>query len=114
MPSKTFQELIQQTQAAIDEFEKIEQRPWGIEGTMIELSKQVGDLAKRVMVAEKYYLKNRENSTEYDASKEKIADELYDLWYCVVRITDYYQIDLENTIDKTTQSDLLKLKEEKM
>ena len=44
----------------VAEFERVEQRPWGIEGAMIELSKQVGDLSKRVMTAEKYYLRSRE------------------------------------------------------
>lgn len=41
-------------------FEKIEGRPWGVEGATIELIKQVGELAKYVMVVENYYFPTRE------------------------------------------------------
>lgn len=114
MFKKSFQELLKQTQDMVAQFQKVEQRSWGVEGAMIELSKQVGDLSKRVMVAEKYYLKSREENLEYKASKEMIADELFDVWFCLVRIADYYKIDLGVTIDKVTQSELLKFKEGKI
>ncbi len=114
MVEKNFGKLLKQTRDMIGQFQKIEQRSWGIEGAMIELSKQVGDLSKRVMVAEKYYLKSREEDLEYKISNEKIADELFDIWFCIVRIADHYKIDLEKTIDMATQSELLKFKEGKM
>ncbi len=105
MPEIRFQTLLKQTQDMIAQFQKIEQRPWGIEGAMIELSKQVGDLSKRIMVAERYYLKNRDNDPVYETSKDKIADELFDIWFCLVRIADYYKIDFETTIDKATKEE---------
>ncbi len=110
MSQKPFKELLEQTQAMATAFEKIEQRPWGIEGSMIELSKQVGDLAKRVLTAEKYYYKSRKDNPEYASSKEDIADEIFDIWYCLVRIADYYQIDIEETIDVITKKELSCLK----
>lgn len=100
---KSFEEQFEKTRKLYKLFETVEQKPWGVEGSMIELSKQVGDLSKRIMVAEKYYIKAREGNPEYDASKEKIADELFDIWFCLVRIADYYQINLEEAIDKIVQ-----------
>ncbi|OGL26377.1 hypothetical protein A3E49_02075 [Candidatus Saccharibacteria bacterium RIFCSPHIGHO2_12_FULL_49_19] len=114
MNEKTFAELISQTKRVITEFQKIEQRPWGVEGAVIELSKQVGDLSKLVMVQEKYYVKSRENQPEYAATKQKIADELYDIWFCLVRLADHYEINFEETIDGITQKDLKDLEERKI
>lgn len=100
---RTFQEMIKMTRTVIKEFDKVEQKPWGIEGSMIELSKQVGDLAKHVMVQEKYYHKEREEQEVYKTTKENIADELTDLFFMIVRIADHYAIDLEeaNVIART-------------
>jgi len=49
----------------IKRFEKIEGKSWKVEGSMIELSKQVGDLAKLVMVYEKYYFSDRLNNKNF-------------------------------------------------
>jgi hypothetical protein len=57
----TFREAIELFRTVYQRFEKIEGRPWGIEGAMIELVKQVGELAKHVMIAEHYYFAGREN-----------------------------------------------------
>lgn len=91
----TFQEVVEKTVTVIRAFEKVEQKPWGIEGAMIELAKQLGDLAKQVMTYEKYYLAGRESLPEYQASKEKIGDELADLLFMTIRIAEHYKIDLE-------------------
>ena len=111
---KTFQELLTQTRAMIAGFAKIEQRPWGVEGSMLELAKQVGDLAKRVMVVEKYYLKSREINPQYQASTKEVADELFDIWFCLVRIADHYSIDFETTIDEITQKEIRDLKSKRI
>lgn len=103
---KSFNELVVQTQKMIDEFQKVEQKTWGVEGAMIELSKQVGDLSKHIMVQEKYYLKSRENKAEYETTTQNIADELFDVWFCLIRIADYYKIDFEQAIDGITQKEL--------
>ena len=65
MSSLSFQEIINQTQELIEKFQKAEQRNWGIEGSMIELSKQVGELAQNVMMLEKYYLADRDQDPKY-------------------------------------------------
>ena len=91
----TFQEIINKTLEVIREFEKVEKKKWGIEGAMMELSKQVGELAKNVMVFEGYYMAGRDSLPEYQTSKEKIADELSDILFMVIRIAEHYKIDLE-------------------
>lgn len=92
----TFNKLVELTRKIIKRFEKIEGKPWGIEGSMIELSKQVGDLSRLVMPQEGYYPKDRgDDDSQYTATKEKIADELSDILFMVIRIADYYEINLE-------------------
>ncbi len=51
----TFREAIELFRKVYHRFEKIEGKPWGAEGAMIEIMKQVGELAKHVMIAENYY-----------------------------------------------------------
>lgn len=92
----TFKDAFDLAKNIIKRFEKIEGKPWKIDGSMIELSKQVGDLSKLVMSYEGYYPKDRgKKDKQYLATKEKIADELADLLFMVIRIADYYEIDLE-------------------
>jgi NTP pyrophosphatase (non-canonical NTP hydrolase) len=92
----TFKEAIELARSIINRFEKIEGKPWKIDGSMIELSKQVGDLSKLVMSYEGYYPKDRGKlDRQYLATKERIADELADLLFMIIRIAGYYGIDLE-------------------
>jgi hypothetical protein len=90
----TFDELVGLTRRVIAGFDEREQRPWGVEASLIELSKQVGDLARHVMMAESYYLPDRGNDPRYAATTEKIGDELANIFYCVIRLADLYRIDL--------------------
>lgn len=91
----TFQELIAITRKVIAAFDAAEQRPWSIEANAIELMKQVGDLSKHIMMFEGYYLQDRASNPIYATDKEAIADELADILYCVIRVAEHYQIDLE-------------------
>jgi NTP pyrophosphatase (non-canonical NTP hydrolase) len=91
----TFQDVIKESRKVIRQFEKVEKRKWGVEGSMMELSKQVGELARNVMMHEGYYMAGRDELPEYQTSKSKIADELSDVLYMVIRVADYYGIDLE-------------------
>jgi len=91
----TFQEVITKTVEVVRAFEKVEKREWGVEGSVMELTKQVGELAKNVLMFEGYYLAGRDTSPEYQTSKDAIADELSDILYMVIRLADHYDIDLE-------------------
>lgn len=105
MSKKEFQEVVEITRKVVSEFEKREQKKWGIEGATIELGKQLGDLCKLVMAQEKYYLRERDSDPTYKTNKDKIGDELSDIWFCMVRIADYYQIDLEEALVEARKRD---------
>ena len=105
----TFQELLDITHRVIGAFEKVEQRPWTVEVIMLELMKQVGDLSKHVMMYEKYYLPERENSPEYKTNIEDIGDELADIFYCIIRLAEHYNIDLAEAHLKARRAELKSL-----
>ncbi len=88
----TFQEAIGLYREVYKRFEKVEFKQWGINGAMIELSKQVGDLSKWVMIKEQFYAMDGKMPADID---EHIGDELADIFGQLVRIADYYHIDLE-------------------
>jgi NTP pyrophosphatase (non-canonical NTP hydrolase) len=95
----TFREIQLQVRELNQEFAKLEQRKWGVEGTMIELMKQIGDLAKRLMVFENF--KSRETNPDFATNKENIGDELADIVSVCMRLADEYDIDLEEAIMKS-------------
>lgn len=87
----TFNEAVDLYRNIIERFAKIEGKTWGAEGAMIELSKQVGELAKCVMLQENYYCFNSE---EPEKNHVKIGNELADVLGQIIRIADYYNINL--------------------
>jgi uncharacterized protein YabN with tetrapyrrole methylase and pyrophosphatase domain len=91
-----FKELIQKSVDLAEEFKNREQRDWGVEGNMIELSKQMGQLSQNIMMYEKYYLPQRDKEKFYNkAGKDEIAHRLSDMLFIMIRIADHYKIDLE-------------------
>lgn len=101
----TLKELLEKSDIMINAYKKKEQKEWGAEGNVIELVKQVGDLAKRVMIYEHYYYKSREVQPEYKTTKKEIADELADIIWMSIRLSRHYDIDIEaeliDMIDKS-------------
>ena len=91
----TLSQLIDINRQVADSFDERERRPWGLEVIMIELAKQVGDLARAVLTTEGYYLADRDSQPAYAAGQERIANELADIMYCVMRVAEHYGIDLE-------------------
>ena len=89
--SKTFREMQDMYREVVKRFRKIELQEWKAEGTMIELSKQVGELSKQVMIKEKYYAYT-DNTADVDA---QIGNEMADVIAQVMRLADHYDIDLE-------------------
>jgi len=91
----TFREAVALAEGIMDRMEEIEGKPWGADGTMIEMTKQVGELAKLVMSREGYYFDSRaDEDNSYVASDAEIADELADVLYTVIRMARHYKIDL--------------------
>lgn len=89
--SLTFNEMQEMYKEVVSRFNKIELQDWKAEGAMIELSKQVGELAKQVMIKEKYYAL----TGEVDDVDERLGNEMADVIAQVIRLADYYNIDLE-------------------
>ena len=88
---KTFAEMEDIYKEVVKRFNKIELQEWKAEGAMIELAKQVGELAKQVMIKERYY------ALEGDVPDvdERLGNEMADVIAQVIRLADYYRIDLE-------------------
>lgn len=92
--------------ARIKRFEKIEGKSWGVEGAMIELAKQVGDLSSLVMTKEGYYFQGRKKyNSKYSKDTSKIADELADIVFAVTRIAKHYNIDVLDATKKASKDD---------
>ncbi|MBR5316949.1 MAG: MazG-like family protein [Lachnospiraceae bacterium] len=89
--SMTFKEMEEMYRAVVKRFNKIELQPWNAEGAMIELMKQVGELSKQVMIKEKYYAL----TDEVPNVDERLGNEMADVVAQVMRLADYYKIDLE-------------------
>ena len=87
----TFKEMQDMYKEVVNRFNKIELQDWKAEGAMIELSKQVGELAKQVMIKEKYYAL----TGDVDDVDERLGNEMADVIAQVMRLADYYNIDLE-------------------
>ena len=81
-----FQEAMNLHRDIVRRFEKIEGRSWGAEGAFIELSMQVGMLAKCVMQQENYYF----YSTDAEKNKKQIGDELADIFCQIIRVCSHY------------------------
>jgi NTP pyrophosphatase (non-canonical NTP hydrolase) len=106
MNNQTSQDMINDIRKTINRFQKIEGKPWGVEGAVIELSKQVGQLAALVMNREGYYFPDRDKlDASYISTNDEIADELADIMFATVRIADHYGIDLVATNVKTRQDE---------
>jgi NTP pyrophosphatase (non-canonical NTP hydrolase) len=110
---KTFREVVEKTCELVKEFEKYEQKKWGVEGAMIELMKQVGDLSRAVMMKEKYYIPGVAMNPKYKSIDENISDELYDIFTMTVRIANHYGVDLERECEKEYVYSMNKLNEMK-
>ncbi len=95
MASLTFDEIKEKTLKLHSEFAKHEKKPWGPEACVMELQKQLGELAKYVMSIENYYIKHRDKLEEYKTTKEKLGDEMSDILFILIRLANHYGVDLE-------------------
>ena len=103
--SLTFSEMQEMYRETVKRFNKIELQDWKAEGAMIELSKQVGELAKQVMIKEKYYAL----TDEVPDVDERLGNEMADVIAQVMRLADYYKIDLEKAFVEAREDENLYL-----
>lgn len=99
--SKTFAEMEDMYKEVVQRFNRIELQEWKAEGAMIELTKQVGELAKQVMIKERYY------ALEGDVPDvdERLGDEMADVVAQIMRLADHYKIDLESAFIKARENE---------
>jgi len=83
------EELKQRNKKIVQRFEKLEPKRWSIEGATMELATEVGDLTELVLRKE-YFKQNIYDDIDY-----QIQDELADILFVLLRIADYYGIDLD-------------------
>lgn len=95
MEPLSFRDEVQRAERIIEKFEKIEGRSWGAEGACLELSKQVGELSRCILMQEKYYFSGRDKNPLYATGIDQIGDELADVLYAIIRIARHYNINLE-------------------
>lgn len=88
---KTFAEMEDMYKEVVKRYSKIELQEWKAEGAMIELVKQVGELAKQVMIKERYYALEGEVFNV----DERLGNEMADVVAQIMRLADHYKIDLE-------------------
>lgn len=88
----TFTEMQCMYGEVVKRFNRIENREWKAEGAMIELAKQVGELAKQVMLKENYYAFSVDQATV----DRNLGNEMADVIAQVMRLADHYGIDLES------------------
>jgi hypothetical protein len=94
MEDVTFVEMVENARSVWRGFAARERRQWSVETMLVELAKQVGDLSRQVLTAEKYYLSDRDRKCGYQGTPEAIGNELADILYCLIGIADHYEINL--------------------
>ncbi|RHP33570.1 hypothetical protein [Lachnotalea sp. AF33-28] len=101
--SLTFCELSDMYSEIFHRFQKIELKEWKGEAATLELMKQCGELAKWVMMKEKYYAFTEDIKT----INSRLENELADVMAQLFRIAYIYNIDLEKAyIDARKEEDL--------
>ncbi len=103
---RTFEELTDLTEIAIEGYDKLHPRQWGVEGYTIELMKQCGELAKCIMIKEDYYADKRSGDPKYRVDNDRIGDELADIMFSVIGIAKHYKIDLEEAQIKARKGEM--------
>ena len=81
---RTFAEMQDRYKEIVNRFNKIELQEWKAEGAMIELAKQV-------MIKERYYALEGEVFNV----DERLGNEMADVVAQIMRLADHYKIDLE-------------------
>lgn len=94
-------ELVAATRELVALFKQIEPRSWGVDAMLNELTAEVGTLADSVMIVEGY---RRGRNEDID-----LQDDIADILFMLLRIADYYQIDIDTAYLQMVQATKAKL-----
>jgi len=81
-------DIQKKTEKIIKKFQEIEKNPWGPEAIVLDLVEEVGELANAVLVREKYKSIKRK--------KSELKDSIADILYALVRLANYYNINIKD------------------
>ncbi len=85
--------MVEMTQEITALFDKEVPRQWSIEAMMTELVAEVGTLADSIMIKEGYRHLRGENELD-------LEDDVVDILFMLIRIADFYHIDLDQAYPK--------------
>ena len=91
---RTFAEMQDRYKEIVNRFNKIELQEWKAEGAMIELAKQI-------MIKERYYALEGEDPNV----DERLGNEMADVIAQIMRLADYYKIDLEKAFTEAREDE---------
>jgi len=94
----SLEELKPKTKKLVERFKDIEPRRWSVEGSIMELMTEIGDLTELVLRKE-YYKEN-----VYDDVDFQIRDELADIIFVVIRLADHYGVNLDQAYSEMLES----------
>lgn len=103
---KNTTDIIKYSQVISKLFSEIQNRDWTIDVVALELTKQVGDLTRRLLTREGYYHNHRHSEQSYTGTNAAIADELADIFLGIVRVAEHYKIDLHREIISSRDHEL--------
>jgi len=86
----SLEEIKKSSRSLFDRFKEVEPKRWTIEGSVMELATEVGDLTE-IILRKEYYKQNIYEDLDY-----QIRDEISDVLFVLMRIADYYQINLDD------------------
>lgn len=89
--SLTFTQMQEMYMDVVGRFNPLELGDWKPEEAVIELSNYVGELAKKIIIREKYYKLTGKVTTE----DEYLGDGMVEVISQLMRLADYYDVDLE-------------------
>lgn len=106
----TLNDIIEKTTDVVSLFSNFEKRKWNIEAMMIELMAEVGTLADTIMMQQKY------RSYRADENDIDLEDDICDIFFVLIMISTYFEINLGEAYLKMINNtkDKLKLKLSKM
>jgi len=88
------EELKPKVRKFLERFSSVEPKRWSIEGSIMELATEVGDLTELVLRKE-YYKKNIYDDLDY-----QIRDELADILFILINIADLYDINIDSSFEE--------------
>lgn len=83
--------LIKTSLTVLTGFKNVEPREWGVEGTLLELTVEIGSLGRMITIFENY--------RHGDKSRHQLADELSDILFVLIRLGVELNIALPQAID---------------